>query len=176
MGSEIKQSLTTPVYVIFWLAVILAFFAIIKSALMRPEIFKTNKPIYLLRLLIFPFVAFSFAASCILTIMHGVEYVCVFNKMNSRSNQPESNRMQVLITAVILLFIYGLLVFWVESKKSILPNGEVQIIEPTAQFFSILTIGLVYTHYYLDRIIFRMRDPVTRELVGPLLVSPSSNI
>ncbi len=122
-----------------------------------------SRTLFLMRLFLFPMGAYSFVALAGTSAAHGLEYLAVFWKVSGA--QPENEKKKIRkhgILSMIFLIpfmmpIYG--VFWsIFAKNNFL------------EFISALGIAIVYTHYIVDGALYRMKDPATRKIVGPMLV------
>ena len=135
----------------------------------QPKALRTNKPLYLARCLSFPLAYTSILASLATVVLHGVEYVCVFSKMNGRSDQPEAVKSKLFFAGGWLMFGVGI---FYTGQKLYSHHIETQGLVAPLYFtiIAVLTRASLYLHYYLDRQLFRMRDPITRQQVSSLLI------
>lgn len=137
-----------------------------------PRPWNLNKFLYLARLWIIPLLYLSPSAVLALSSCHGVEYLCIFKTMKSRSE----NGTQWFSWYVLLILSIGLLLL-------ILPYRDMSILSYLTSGLGIARIGpiglgmllgvgvsLSYTHYFLDAILFRFSQEETRELILPLIV------
>lgn len=138
--------------------------AIFIYSLTRKGKYKNTRSLFLLRLFLFPLGAYSFFALAASSAAHGLEYLAVFWKVSDA--HPADQRKKIRKYGIIsMLFILPFLmpiylVFWFNS-----------IFKPHffLEFLSALGIALVYTHYIVDGALYRMKNPITRKIVGPML-------
>ncbi len=105
---------------------------------------------------------FSFFAPISVAAVHGLEYIKVTSHMTSY-------RFKLLLLTPFFIYIgfglssssFGIASLFYEGKASELP-----VIIP---IIGAIALSGTYVHYYLDRQIFKMRDPVSRKNVMPLL-------
>jgi hypothetical protein len=132
-----------------------------------PKSAQSNKGLYLLRLLAFPLGQFSALAAWASVLIHGTEYLCLFLKMTGKSTSANKKTIVRLAVAVLVLFglIYASLRVWLYSLGP--DRSDVPLF---LALLSTAITALTFLHYYLDRILFRMRDPLTRENIAPLVI------
>lgn len=131
---------------------------------------KSTKPLYLARLLVFPLVPFSNFAYFGVAALHGVEYLGVYGLMTSQSKIEPEKRRRLHWIAGSLVFVGMLmqLTRFQEGLGEIFYSSEGEV--PLAlKVIALGALGTIYIHYYLDRILFRMRNPITRRWIAPLL-------
>lgn len=134
----------------------------------------SGKSIHLSRLIAYPLVSVSLVAADLVSIFHGVDYYLVTRKMISTSNSTSQERATNLLIINTTLVISGLLFialsYWryAYQSETIIPNSLL--------FLNGFVAAISYLHYYLDRIIFRMRDADSRRIVAPLIAATSSEI
>lgn len=127
---------------------------------------RSNKTLYSLRLILFPLWPMSSLAVFGALAFHGVEYLLVFLKMYGKSEVPKQNKYIAWYIGSIILLLslsfarHDLLGFL--YSKYISSRGLLTVMASLAGALSFL-------HYYLDGVIFKMRDSLTREKVAPLL-------
>ncbi|MBP7843477.1 MAG: hypothetical protein KA116_01560 [Proteobacteria bacterium] len=134
-------------------------------ALRNPQKNKSNLTLYLLRLLLFPLSAYSYIALMGVLASHGIEYFVVFKQMihNSKASQQNKKELyQLTLSASFFVFVCSIPGIFLANTT----QPALWII-----LLSALGTGINFTHYYLDRILFKMRDPITREHTGPLLTA-----
>lgn len=136
---------------------------IVAHSFARKGLHMKSRTLFLMRLFLFPMGAYSFVALAGTSAAHGLEYLAVFWKVSGAQPKDEKNKIRKYgILSMILLIpfmmpIYG--VFWsIFTKNNFL------------EFISALGIAIVYTHYIVDGALYRMKDPATRKIVGPMLV------
>lgn len=146
---------------------LLAFVGISVALSLIPKIETSNKGFFLVRLVLLPLSAFSGVAAAAGAMLHGVEYFCVFHKMNSRSNVVSKQR--ILAAAFTTLVVFGILYSFLRIQKQYFDDQSAALPLWLLVINSLIT-ALTLLHYYLDRNMFRMRNPATRETIGPLLL------
>ena len=141
---------------------------ILGNSLRFPHVHQSNKTYFLTRLLFYPLAQFTIFATFFIAATHGTEYLAIYLKMykNSKVSGGHALRWILIFSAlVVLLFVtspFQGLNWWVapyfSTQKWIL-NG-----------MATLSISITFMHYYLDRQLYRMSDPLIRDNIGPLLV------
>ena len=117
----------------------------------------SGRPLFLIRLFIYPFYFFSPAAFFLASVLHGFEYFLFTRRMTSRTHV--STFQFILINAVLTAAIA---LIWLATLRLKPGYGLIAL--------SGFLTSLTYIHYGLDRFLYRMRHPITRRLIGPLLV------
>lgn len=130
-----------------------------------------NKAIFLLRLILFALVPFSFFATFALAAIHGIEYLGVFNLV-SQNSQITANQRRRFNWGTLAITLIGLLLLLPRPRDGIIslfvrPYNQVS---PWLQFLAALSLGFTYLHYYFDRIIFKMSREESRQAILPLVV------
>lgn len=136
------------------------------NAQLTPKSAQSNKRIYLLRTLFAPMIVGSFWARTALKAIHGTEYFFVFLQVRRNSRWQISALAFTLITLAIGVTVFAMTLpinnpTWFDHWWK-----EILVCTYVMQFF------FEYTHYYLDSILFRFRDPELRRHIGPLLAAP----
>jgi hypothetical protein len=139
--------------------------ALIFRACMSKERRKSYLAFYLLRLMLFPLSAYSYVALMGVLASHGLEYILVYRQMVANSSLAQNEKRNVhILSASCAFFVFVTMVpgFFIPARR-----------EPALAivFLSAAGTAINYVHYYLDRLIFMMRDPMTRAHTGPLLMS-----
>jgi len=132
----------------------------------------TGKFIHLSRLIAYPLMSVSLIAANLISIFHGIDYYLVIRKMVKASKTSEEERKINLKVINLTLLITGIL-FTVLTYWRFVTFGE-PVLPVTLLFLNGLVGAISYLHYYLDRIIFRMRDPEARRLIAPLILPATS--
>jgi hypothetical protein len=124
----------------------------------------TRKTLFLGRLLLYPLSAYSYVALMAILATHGIEYWAVYRTMTESSRVGESARRGVHATSALL----AVLVLVSILPGYLLPASET----PSFWIVALSAAGLAvnYTHYGLDRVLFKMSDPRTRAASGSLLL------
>lgn len=132
--------------------------------LLRPG--EGNKCLYLLRIFTMPLHSVSLIAGSATSMYHGMEYFYIFGRITGRSRAAGSGRRLLFWGTVCVLLYTG---FYAALIYVSLKARELPWEMDTLLNLNIVVVVLSFWHYYLDRQIFRMRDPVTRRHIGALL-------
>lgn len=149
-------------------AAIVALVALYVNAFTFFEGRMNRKFIFHLRLLLWPLSFFSPIAFCGARSAHGMEYLFTLRKMRKNSMATEKawnwRLFALLLLPSLFLFLADeqLLGKWVQTQ---IPHSRMLVLGFWAAGLATLAF-----HYYLDSVLFRMRDEKTRDAVGPLLV------
>ena len=149
----------------------LSVLGIVFNSLAYPHAAKSNKPLFLSRLLFYIILPFSFIADSALRACHGTEYLCVTGAVAKNSSMPKAIAKQYAGLVVLLALIgTGLLVCRRgDGLVSYLFDGNYDQVPFAIQALAFVSIVATYTHYYLDRRLFRFRNKSNRDHVLPLL-------
>jgi hypothetical protein len=132
-----------------------------------------NRIFYLARLFYFPLTSFWLSAALAFRILHGIEYVFVYRKMISQS-KVGIHLGRTAVFAYSALFFIGAIVLWtfstVKSEGFLWLFPTDKTIPTWLRIMAALSVTRLYTHYYLDRRLFRMRDPITNKWIKRLLL------
>ena len=149
-----------------WLG-LLAASGVIVNSIRRKGLYMKRRSFFLLRLFLFPLGAYSFIALAATSAAHGLEYLAVFWKISGVQPQDEKKQIRKYGLLSMLFLIPFMMpvyfVFWAIFPK----NGLLE-------FVSALGIAIVYTHYIVDGELYRMKDPATRKIVGPMLLEKNT--
>lgn len=150
--------------------------AFLTNAYLFSRIRKTNKFWFSLRILLYALYAYaplsmSLGLVFVVRLIHGVEYFGVYDTMkrNSKADPKTKANLRwisigfVTVGLFVLLFRRGdgFYEFFVGK------NGEVFWLIPLLGAISIFT---AHMHFYLDGMLFRMKDPASLRWVSPLLL------
>jgi len=143
---------------------------IILNSLTFPHAARSNKTIFLSRLLYYPILPFSICADAALRACHGTEYLCVTETMARNSSMSATVRRHFMVV-IVLFTILGVLFLLCRNADGLVGfwYGGYDKVPWLIKVFAFVSIVLTYTHYYLDRRIFRFRNASNREHVLPLL-------
>ena len=133
---------------------------------------QSNKFYFLLRTLLFPMSAFSKIALAGYLSCHGIEYLFMFIKMISNSQiSIDRQRLFQFYFSASGVFLVGLIVaiFRFDLLSKIAFSVTPTVLHPFLWAAVSFSIVLSQMHYFWDREIFRMRNPITRKHIGPLL-------
>jgi hypothetical protein len=136
---------------------------IVANSIFRKGLFVKRRSLFLLRLFLFPLGTYSFVALAGTSAAHGLEYLAVFWKVSGA--QPEEERKKIRkygLVSMLLLIPFMMPVYFV--YWAIFPKNGI------LEFVSALGIAIVYTHYIVDGELYRMKNPTTRKIVGPMLL------
>jgi hypothetical protein len=128
-----------------------------------------NKKIYLVRLLLFPLAFFSPLGMMGVAAVHGTEYLFVVWNLISKSVIGRKRLLMSLlpITATLIL-----------APRVLQDFSETDFY--TAKFYEnwshlskeiifVVYMTVQYLHYYVDGLLFRLKDPLVQKHMGPLL-------
>jgi hypothetical protein len=140
-------------------------FGVILNAFFMPKSSRSNKSWYICRVLyailavggLIPWAAFASRS------LHGIEYLAVCRKMNSRSQWRFSKG--AIIGFFVLAYAFALLTHEM-SARDLYP---LDLPKPVVKFFFAFSFLRGYGHYFLDAILFRFHNPDIRKTLGPLL-------
>ncbi|MCC2679823.1 MAG: hypothetical protein K0R29_2399 [Pseudobdellovibrio sp.] len=172
-SSLTPENLTLAQWVMYAL-ILAAGFAFVRSLLIlgTREVGWSGKLIHFSRLIAYPLMSVSFIAANLISIFHGIDYYLVVKKMVNASQTTESERKLNLRVVNFTLIASGLLFTALSYWRYIYQNEPV--IPSTLLFLNGFVAAISYLHYYLDRIIFRMRDPDARKIIAPLITAVPS--
>ncbi len=167
--ANVLSSLQTPARLIL-IALMLAFlincFLIVR---LRPS----NKLWFSFRILLYASAigSTSLALVFILRLIHGVEYWGVFQTLTQHSSATQKNKRKLYQwTAVITLIAVLMLIFrrgdGFYSYFADSNGTETHWLIPLIAAFS---LAMTHIHFFLDGLLFRMRDPISRKWIAPLL-------
>ena len=131
---------------------------------------RVRKAFFTLRYLVrglSPISSFAIAYSMAL---HGLEYVDVQVRI-FRNSSMDQNRKRKLVAVCVLLLMLKLIF----DLAFVLPGFG--IIKPTiwTQIGAILSATLTYFHYLTDSMVFRLRDPIIRNRILPMIARVDRN-
>jgi hypothetical protein len=119
-----------------------------------------RKVIFNLRLLLFP-LASAFTGLAMVRMTHAVEYFFVFRQMAS----VRAKKNIYIMTALLV----GYITF---EKIMIETHLNSHHFQRWSILFAVLYASAIahsMVHYHMDRVMFRMRDPLSRKHIGPLI-------
>lgn len=134
-----------------------------------PKQEETDKTLFLTRVLLFPFKIINPIGGLAIRATHGTEYLLIFRRIVQSSKISEKKKKLTYYSTAAVSVLYGLLfvALWggpLNKMFGIVPGRDLIGIAVAVTFV------VRFTHYYMDALIFKMSDPVTREAVSPLLV------
>lgn len=122
---------------------------------------KLRKLGFLFRLALWPLTPFSMMARVGTMAVHGIEYGCVTRKMMTTSQGSANLWIVAGLTVLIAVGAFYRDVF----MSGISENTGFSALNVLAA----LSTAVSFSHYYLDRMMFRMRNPINRSYCGALL-------
>lgn len=157
-----------PVSLVLAAFVSLAFF--IKSFLLIPKNYLQNKFFFLISRISLYFFSFTSPFALFLYAgVHGVDYLCIYKKIIDGSNlsKKENGRVVLLTGLVMLTFgsLYLVYLYFDSILLSLAPESSLAV-----RVIASLFMAYGGLHYYLDAYIFKMRDPINRHYIGPLML------
>lgn len=141
----------------------------------------SNKPLFSLRILALPFAYNALPLLFVSGMIHGVESLFMCLKMAKRSTErnPGLGRRPIwaLMTSMAafgpLIFVYYQFaddpVSSVIAAQSRMPQSDIQK-DTVILVLSAFIFAISFLHNYVDSVIYRMRDPVVRQHIGPLVL------
>lgn len=140
---------------------------VVVQSLRHPHVWKTKKPVYSLRPLFYLAAPFSFFSRLATVTIHTSDYFGIFGRATSRSSMEKSRRRKFLAFAVAFALGWTILA---TIKVDYVKTAEGALRIPTwVHLLLASAYAMDLLHILLDRFIFKMRDPVTRENVGRLI-------
>lgn len=117
--------------------------------------------VFSLRYFLFVLAPFSGFAFWGLALCHGVEYLAVYLRMSKNSEIKKEDRVKFHFVSTLfgLLLIFFSSPFWLAEEKNFSTMMALMVS---------LYMGFLYVHFYLDRQMFKMRDPEVKRLVGKI--------
>lgn len=153
----------------YWVVIIGVVLSFIYTSYSTQKICKTNKPVYLLRLLSFPFSAFSVLANLAMISYHAIEYYFIVFKMNNNSTQNIEQKSK--FKNIIVIMTLGVCFFSAFTSYGVfIYTDKTSFQYYLFEFCKTVLLATGIVHFYLDRIIYRMRDNSSRKNIAPLLI------
>lgn len=143
---------------------------ILLNARLYPRQEGSGKLPYLSRILLFTLKNVAVPAAFFVRATHGSEYLVIVKQMvkNSKVSEARKKRIFALFFGVTLIYFLPLFLGPERQRlQTLLPLKEPSMFFPAAVMFHIV---VRWVHYYLDAMLYRMKDPATRAIVAPLLV------
>lgn len=149
------------------LVLILLALAIPANAWLNRSTRKTEKPLFLSRLIFYPFV--DWVSPLAIRFFHGIEYLVIYCRMQAHSESRHSDIKRTILPMGLLVsvaVILGLLYFrhYPFDRFNMFKKRDFLVATLAS-----LSLASGYVHFYFDRIMFQMKDPHTRRLIGPLI-------
>ena len=128
---------------------------------------KSHRTLFLARLLLYPFYGQSLFVALLVGPLHGVEYVHITRKMAKNCDFSPTHQRKFWVVSV---FGMAVMTFAIAMKPELL--GQYFFgpsLPPTLAVIVSLFMGISLTHFWIDSRLFKMKDPVTRQQIAPLL-------
>ncbi len=139
-------------------------FLIILNSLSYPRVKKSSKRMFLFGNILYSLQSMTYLAFLTQRALHGLEYLFLSSQMTTRSAARWpiwKITMVTIFTILILIFAY---LGYHASIASALGISDVFKI-----WFLVIAIILEYSHYYLDSILFQLKDLDVKKTISPLL-------
>ncbi len=152
---EVGSFSKLPILILLILSV-----SLVMSAFRYPKEIRFLKFKYLIRYLLWPLQLITPIALTARQMNHGLENMLVLN--NIYKNSINETQKKFLKFSIFIIFIWVLIG---------LPRAlnQAQLLGPSARIFFSITWAIDITHYWADRVVYRMRDKTTRDNHGHLL-------
>ncbi len=126
-----------------------------------------QRNLFLLRIFLYPLSFLSGIAGLAIVGIHGLEYFFITKKIVLKSEEKIhiSKHLPILLSVILIAGLY--LINTQFGLLGLITNG----VTPRGSWYKFVqTIAMSFTfaHYYLDGLIFRMKDPISRQFIGPL--------
>lgn len=132
-----------------------------------PHFFR-SRCLFTARYLLMPLSSISAIAGFGRLVTHRFEYyqIAHLTKQNTKSHRLGRKNMILFSTALVLcVAVFGRR-YYVMST-SYMQNKEI-VLTPLDMFLNVLTTSLGFTHYYIDRVIFRFKDKTVQNNQGQI--------
>lgn len=147
---------------VFFSLLLIPCFGLLAIGLLSPPKLRLIKSQFLLRHFLCPLQLFSPLAFAARIINHGIESFVIISTI--LKNSLSENRIYFLKIAFLISIIWIIWCIPRELRDEDLALGNARL------FFSLLW-AVDLTHFWAERVIYRMRDSYTRETIGPLLLN-----
>lgn len=127
-----------------------------------------RKSVFAGRLFVYAAMPFSFAAVLMVRMLHGFEYFAINYRMFENSRFQWRKLKFILPAAGFLVAVPAFAIL------SYVPFAQRDLVRPPSEWLLValsINFALIFIHYGLDRLIFRMRDESIRRNVGRLLLA-----
>jgi hypothetical protein len=144
-----------------YMKIILAFVLLIltlKMIFIESKANKTYSPVSL-RFVLWPMAFFSDVALFGIIAIHGIEYFFVYLNLSIRDY---SAHLISLVLAVFLVLAFFVRPLGGGGYENLLPYATVAVLSGFSYSLSLI-------HFFLDRKIFKMSDPLTRSIIGKVI-------
>lgn len=141
----------------------------------------SNKPLFSIRILALPFAYNSMPLLFVSGMIHGVESLLMCLKMARRSSERNPGLGRRPFWALMSsMAAFGPLVFayyrFAEDPVSSVIAAQARMPQSDAErntailLLSAVVFAVGFLHNYVDSVIYRMRDPIVRRHIGPLVL------
>lgn len=125
----------------------------------------------------YPLASFSIISSVATEALHGIEYILLWKKIaKSFKIQLPSRKLKValILSVLIVVFYYIVTYSWgLWSMLRVYPRGDIGAeTQITLRVAFALFMSITLTHFYLDKLLFSMKDDLNRRVIGPMLLGP----
>ena len=129
-----------------------------------PHEIRNAKLKFLIRLALYPVTTLSIVGQVAASSNHGLEYLIVTKNIAARSSESPKGKQKFYLFTAVCIALWGILELYLyfPGLKSLHPSP----IFPTKYS---MALAFVILHVWMDRGLFRMRDPVARAQHGKLL-------
>lgn len=144
---------------------------LVVNGLYFPKQENSRKSAFLFRAILFPLKMLTTIGGITLRAAHGTEYLVVFKRMvqGSKITPKKQARIFLLTAAVSVVYALFFCLTWPSAISELMGQTPPTLLLSVAL---VLTFVVRFTHYYTDSVLYRMSDPATRSVVGPLLTVP----
>ena len=141
---------------------------LILNGLYYPRQKETRKTWFLTRVLLFPLKMITPVAGLGVRATHGSEYLMIFRRLVQSSSIDASRKRRVYWATGAVAATYAILfaLLWPVAVR------ELTGVNPATALLGVALFGTFvvrFVHYYMDSLLYRMSDPFTRSVVGPLI-------
>lgn len=147
------------------------FLGVIAVNLKIPFWNKSNKWIYLLRLVVFPLGIYYPLLGVVIPFFHGVEYLFIVKKIFSSSalTTEKIQRRLFVYMLPISLAVAVLSIFRLDRGFGVSFLSDNNLVNTLIVFASSLSLAISFLHFYLDSFIYKMKESGIRNSIGKLL-------
>jgi hypothetical protein len=142
--------------------------AIIWSTIRLPAEAREKKHLFNFRVLLYPLSYYSFVAGSSIMVIHSLEHIAIFDRMNSNSAIKKETKSFLSRLAVYLLIIVGV-IYTVDFSFTLIPGNSLSSQPIWFAAITSILFSMQLMHYFLERRIFRQRELETAKYVRPLL-------
>jgi hypothetical protein len=152
-------------YFVIRTIILVAIYAWVAQAILKlPATLKAWRLLYSVRLIPRLIVGFHPLATLLMSSFHSLDAALIYYRMAKQSQSSKFLKREFIFVYIIFSALAAALVY---SEPFVSPNGLRQLLH--AGF-----IAALLSHYFFEGIQFRMRNPITRRHVAPLLHPPTA--